>query len=162
MVLRVLLSWIALCAAGGTAFSEVASPAPTAADAESFVARVESEWEKADEYTNRVGWIHDTNITEDTQWLEKRAKSEAANLKARNAKEATRFDSIQAEPITRRKLDIIKRATTLPPPSQLGASEELADIMTRLSERFSKKTVLHRHAKQTYDTLNEILGSSRD
>ena len=62
----------------------------------------------------------------------------------------------------RRKLDLIKRAIILPPPGQAGASEELAVVRERLSAQFLTKTVLYRGAEQTYNTLNDILGSSRD
>jgi peptidyl-dipeptidase A len=162
MVRKFLVTWIVLGATTGTAFSDVAGLVPTADDAKAFVGKVESDLEQAEEYANRASWVRNTNITLDTKWLDARASSEQASLAARYAKEAARFDSVQVDPIIRRKLSIIKRAIVLPPPSQPGASEELAIIAGRLSSKFSTNTVLHRGAEQTYNTINDILGSSRN
>ena len=98
------------------------APAPTAAEAKAFIEKVEADLTKVSEYDARASWVRATYITEDTMWLEAKASAEANELKTRYAMEAARFNNTAADPVTRRKLDILKRNLVSPAPQRPGAA----------------------------------------
>jgi hypothetical protein len=54
--------------------------APTARDAEDFIAKVEADLVVEDEYASRVNWIAATFITDDTKWLSAKVSAERGTL----------------------------------------------------------------------------------
>ena len=91
-------------------------PAPTAAMADAFVAAAEKELADLSVFENRAGWVNATYITDDTDWLSAKAVTEITKAKVRLATEAARFDGVAGLlPDTRRKLDILKQSSSLPP-----------------------------------------------
>ena len=59
----------------------------------------------------------------------------------RYAKEAARFDNVKVDPVTRRKLYLLKQALVLPAPSRPGAAQELADIAGTARHRLFHRQV---------------------
>ena len=141
-----------------------AALAVTAKDAEEFVGKVEADLVKENEYSNRAGWIAATFITDDTNWLSAKVSAELGTLAVARAKRAATFDHVTVDPVTRRKLDILKRGLTLPAPDRPGASEELAKIEVDLDTTYSTGKV-HAHAQGkdlTLDDVEDIMRTSRD
>jgi len=83
--------------------------APTAKEAEDFIAKVEADLVVENEYSNRVSWIAATFITDDTNWLSAKVSAELGTLAVARAKQAATFDRVTVDSITRRKLDILKK-----------------------------------------------------
>ncbi len=137
-------------------------PAATAAAAREFVARAETELAAGAEYVNRASWARNTNITVDTVWLETKASAELASLAARYAREAARFERVTVDPVTRRKLDLLKRGGGLPPPSRAGAAAELAALATKLDSAYSTGTFVFQDKPLTIDQMYEPMASLRD
>src|ERR671912_364801 len=82
--------------------------APTPADAKAFVERAEASLEKAAAFANRASWVRANFITEDTQWLEAKANAEQNALVTGLAMEAARFNGVAVDPVTARKLKLLK------------------------------------------------------
>jgi len=117
----------------GMAASQSTAPEPTENDAKAFIAQVEHDLAREDEYASRAAWVQNTYITVDTNWLNSRASAEFNAMAVKFAKEASRFDTVKTDPVTRRKLDLLKRMVGLPTPSRAGAAAELARATTTLA-----------------------------
>ena len=101
--------------------SEAAVANPNAAsrkNAEEFIGAVERELPIETEYGNRVGWIAANFITPDTDWLSAKVTAELASASVARAKIAAKFDGVDIDPRTRRKLELLKRSLVLPAPEQ--------------------------------------------
>src|SRR6478609_4780112 len=103
---------LALVAGSGGLFAVAnaqapAAPAaakPTSAEAKAFADKPEADLARMSEYVNKASWVRATNITEDTMWLEAKATSEITDLATKAAIGAARFDGVQTDAVTRRKL----------------------------------------------------------
>jgi peptidyl-dipeptidase A len=145
----------------GTTFSWAAR-APTSTEARSFIAKAESDLENESLYVNRAQWVQATYINSDTNWLAAKAGAESTALSVRYAKGAARFDHVKVDAVTRRKLELLKRALTLPPSSRPGAAQELANIRSRLVADYSTAKFVYQGKTLTLDDMEEILRTSRD
>jgi peptidyl-dipeptidase A len=134
----------------------------TAKAAEDFIAKVEADLVAENEYSNRVSWIAANFITDDTNWLSAKVSAELGALAVARAKQAATFDSVTVDPITRRKLELLKKGLSLPPPDRPGAAEELADIETRLDTTYSTGKVVYQGREITLDDIEDIMRGSRD
>lgn len=116
-----------------------AAPAPTAADADAFVARAEAELLAESNAAGPVFWVGQTYITDDTEKLVAAADARATALAVRLANEAARFDKVPGlNRETARKLNMLRTAITLPAPTRAGAADELAGISAKLSGMYGK------------------------
>jgi len=145
----------------GTTFSWAAR-APTSTEARSFIAKAESDLENESLYVNRAQWVQTTYINSDTNWLAAKAGAESTALSVRYAKGAARFDHVNVDAVTRRKLELLKRALTLPPSSRPGAAQELANIRSRLVSDYSTAKFAYQGKTLTLDDMEDILRTSRD
>ncbi len=135
---------------------------PTAVQAKVFVDQAESDLAKASDYDNRAQWVQNTFITDDTNWLVAKANAEANDLAVKYAKGAARFDHVATDPVTARKLYLLKQGLTLPAPDRPGASQELADIAARLDTDYSTAKLDYKGKPLTLDDMEDILRTSRD
>jgi peptidyl-dipeptidase A len=158
----VVLTAAAAMGIGVNAKTASRSGAPTAAEARAFVAKAESDLAAEDVYQNHANWVQATYINTDTDFLVARATAEATDMGVRYAKGATRFDHVKLDGTTRRKLDLIKRALTLPASAKPGASQELADIRARLDSDYSTAKFVYNGKTLTLDDMEDILRTSRD
>ncbi|MDP1738608.1 MAG: M2 family metallopeptidase [Caulobacter sp.] len=139
-----------------------AAPVPSAAEAKAFVERAEADLARLSQYVNRASWVRATYITEDTQWLEAKAGAEITDLATKLAIEAARFDKTDADPVTRRKLDILKRALVAPAPQRPGAADEMATIASRLDSTYSTGKFTYNGKVLTLNDAEDILAASTD
>lgn len=124
-----------LMAAVGPAAAQVQKP--TAADAKAFVEDAEKQLAAAGEYAARASWVQANFITSDTEWLEAKANAENSALVTRLALEAARFNGVATDPITARKLKLLKLQLPSPPAARPGAAQELAEVLTRMNSAYS-------------------------
>ena len=103
--------------------------------------RPKPNWPQADEYADRSSWTKVTNITFDTEWLEVRANAARSSVLLDLVKGAARYNGAAVDPETRRKLDLLKLATAMPPPDLAGGLEELASLTSKLDSLYSTHTV---------------------
>ena len=142
------------------------APAPaaaTAADAQAFVADAEAQLAKLAEYAARVSWIRATYITVDTMALEAEANAQFTELGVKLAKGAARFnDTPGIDPVTRRKLNLLKLGLVLPAPDRPGAAEELANLSTKLDSTYATGKFTYKGRQITLDDASELLAASRN
>jgi peptidyl-dipeptidase A len=105
---------------------------PSVAEAEKFVSSVEKELYDLSKSAGQAAWVAATYITEDTEALSAAATEKIIQAQARYAKQAARFDKIDAPPDLRRKLNLLKNGLTLAAPSDPAKASELTQITTRM------------------------------
>ena len=131
---------LALACATATACTPRASSpaAATPADAKTFVDNVNTTMLRLGIAQGQAGWIQQTYITDDTEAMSARVNQEFSDTAARFAKEATKFDKVDAPPDQRRELTLLKVSLVLAPPADPKESEELSKIMARLESTYGK------------------------
>jgi peptidyl-dipeptidase A len=168
MKVRLLALAMATLTGCATAPPPAASPAAvapsplTAADAKAFTDKAEKDLAAATLYSAKSSWVRATYITEDTNWLAAKAEAEWSELRTRLAVEAARFDGVQADPETRRKLTVLKRGITQPSPQRPGGAAEIAQLSTTLDTLYSTGKFTHKGKSITLNDAEDILAKSRD
>ncbi len=160
----------ALALTGGFAIGQTPTPAPAPAaaampspeEAKAFIDKAEADLAKLSEYVNKSAWVRATNITEDTMFLEAKATAEATTLATDLAVQAAKYDKTAADPVTRRKLDILKRALVLPAPQRPGAADQMATIGGRLDSIYSTGKFAFKGKQITLNDAEDILARSQD
>ncbi len=160
----------ALALTGGFAIGQTPTPAPAPAaaavpspeEAKAFIDKAETDLAKLSEYVNKSAWVRATNITEDTMFLEAKATAEATTLATDLAVQAAKYDKTAADPVTRRKLDILKRALVLPAPQRPGAADQMATIGGRLDSIYSTGKFAFKGKQITLNDAEDILAKSQD
>jgi len=142
----------------------VAAPAAlTAADAVAFTADAEAQLEKMSEYAARIAWTRATYITFDTMALEAQANAEFTELGVKLAKGAARFNDVPGiDPVTRRKLNLLKLGLVLPAPDRPGAADELSQLSTKLDSTYATGKFEFKGKQITLDDASELLAESRN
>jgi len=157
-----------LLAASAAAVLLVCGPAaaqgaqPTAAEAKAFVDQAETQLASMSEYAARSSWVRANFITEDTQWLEAKAGAEQNALATKLAKQAARFNGVTVDPVTARKLKLLKLYLTLPAPDRPGAATELANLSTKLDSTYSTGKFTYKGKTLTLNDAEDLMASSRD
>ena len=113
--------------------------APTAADAEAFLAKAERDLFDFSVEGARVAWINATYITDDTDALAAKYGEIGTEKAVQYALDAAKYQNVgglSAE--MKRKLDILRGGLVLPAPTTEGAAKELSEIATRLNSAYGK------------------------
>ncbi|MSP26780.1 MAG: hypothetical protein EXR75_16885, partial [Myxococcales bacterium] len=110
--------------------------APTADEASRFVAKTEVELLRLAVKNERANWVSSNFITSDTQEIAAEADEELMAFMARSVKGAARFDGVSLAPGLRRKLTLLKNASTLPAPADATKTTELAKLSGTLKEAY--------------------------
>ena len=152
----------ALLATAGPGLAQAPAAQPTAADAQAFVARAEADLDRSSVFNAHADWVQKTYINEDTNVLRTRIGAEDTDLQVRYAKEAQAFDHVQVDPVTRRKLELMKQTLVLPAPHAPGAGEELADIESKLTTIFATAKVTLDGKDYSINELEDLLRTERD
>jgi peptidyl-dipeptidase A len=158
--LLVAASAAVMMIAAGPAATQTAKP--TAADAKAFVQRAEAEAAAMSQYANRAAWVRANFITPDTEWLEAKVSGEQKELFVRLAKEAARYDGVAVDPVTARKLLLLKLYLSLPAPDRPGAATEVASLTTKLDSIYSTGKFADGGKTLTLNDAEEVMAKSRD
>lgn len=104
----------------------------TAQDAVAFVEAAQAELTKLQLPAAQAAWAYQTYINQDTAavsaYLSEKLTSRASQL----AKESAKFNDVEVDADTRRKLNLMRYGLTMPSPSDPGKSEKLATIGSEL------------------------------
>jgi peptidyl-dipeptidase A len=131
-----LIAAVTLAALVGCSKEPAAPPAPTAADADAFVASINAELRQKLPLANSASWLQSTYITEDSQKIAAKFGEEFLNLRARWLQEAKKFQGIEGlSPETARALALLKNTNT-PPPSDPAKQAELAKILSDMEANY--------------------------
>ena len=113
--------------------------APSTSEVEAFIERAERELNENSIKSNRIGWINETYITDDTDALMAEAEAQGTALSMRLAIEAATFAEVAGlSEGTKRKLSFLIAGVGLPAPTREGAARSLSEISTRLQSRYGK------------------------
>ena len=107
-------------------------------DALLFLQESELSLKKLSKKVNRAKWIHANFITYDTSSLVAETSAKKTAAVVRLAHEAARFNNIALGDDTRRKLEKLKLALTLPSPMDDEKNNELSQVTTQLSSLYGK------------------------
>ncbi|WP_374541789.1 M2 family metallopeptidase [Sphingorhabdus sp.] len=161
--MRKFISTLALAAALISAPAMAQDAAPTVADAEAFIGKVEKDLYDFSVEAGRVQWINSTFITDDTDAIAAKYGEVGTEKAVAYALEAAKFQNVpglSAE--TRRKLDILRGGLVLPAPTREGAAAELATIATKLQSAYGKgKGTLNGNAINGSD-IEAAMGTNRN
>ena len=106
--------------------------APTGAEAKAFADDAERQLLKLWIDQGRADWVKSTFITDDTEILAAQAADRAISAAVRYAKDSARFDGVQTDAATARKLRLLKLSLTLAAPADPAASAEVTRIATAM------------------------------
>jgi peptidyl-dipeptidase A len=154
-----------LMAATAAAVLMCAAPAlaqPTPVEAKAFVENAEVQLDKANAFANRAQWVRANFITTDTQWLEAKANAEQNELVTRLATEAAKFNGVATDPVTARKLKLLKLYLVSPAPNRPGAAAELSGLLTKLDSTYSTGKFAYKGKQITLNDAEDIMAQSRD
>jgi peptidyl-dipeptidase A len=159
-------SAVALLLAAGPAAAQPTAQTlaarPTPAEAKAFVDQAETQLAAMNEYAAKASWVRATFITDDTQWLEAKATSEQNQLATRLAMQAAKFNGVAVDPVTARKLKLLKLYLVSPAPDRPGAADELAGLTTKLDSTYSTGKFTYKGKTLTLNDAEDILRESRD
>ena len=149
---------------GGVLTTAAAAESPATAEAaREFVARAEKELGELAVIGARAAWVNATYITDDTDALAAHFGTLDTKLRVRLANEAARYANVPGlDYDTKRKLDVLRSALTLPAPTTEGAAAELNTISTRLQSTYSKGRGTLDGKAMTGNDLEEKMGTVRD
>ena len=134
--MRLRSSAALLCAAA--ALAGCGAPKPTAEDARKFIDDAEQRLLLLGVDQARADWIKSTYITDDTEAVAAKLDEKAINANVEYAKSATRFDGLQLDPVTARKLKLLKLSLTIATPADPKESEELTRITSSMEGTYGK------------------------
>jgi peptidyl-dipeptidase A len=137
--------------------------APTAADADAFIARAERELSEFSVISARAQWVNATYITPDTDALAAHFGTIGTEMGVRFANEAARYANVPGlSGDARRKLNILRGALTLPAPTTPGAAAELNRISTDLSSQYGRGRGTMNGETLTGNEIEARMGSVRN
>jgi peptidyl-dipeptidase A len=110
--------------------------APTEDEAKKFVTEAENRLAAMNVDAQRSAWVQQTYITEDTQIISAKENEKMINAAVEMAKQAARYDRLQLDNDTRRKLEILKNALTSPGPSDPALTAEMARLAAQLDAMY--------------------------
>lgn len=139
-----------------------ASSEPTLQEAKEFIEIAEKETDDYLKTAAHIAWINANFITYDTNELAKQSGAIGAKLSTRHANMAKRFNDLKLPADMARKIDRLKRGSNFPAPEKEGAAEELAGIMTDLTQIYGTGKFEYKDQVMTLGQLSDIIAESRD
>ena len=137
--MKAMISTLSLALSLAVATPAFAQAAPTAADADAFIAAVEKDLFDYTVEASQVNWVNATYITDDTDAMAARINAIGTEKSVKYALEAARFMNVAGlSADTKRKLDILRTGIVLPAPTTPGAAAELNTIATDLQSQYGK------------------------
>src|SRR5688572_27522788 len=115
-----------------------AAAAPTAAEAQRFIARAEKELAELSVKVNRADWVANNFITDDTEELTAEAQEAYAVATQKLALEARRYDRVRLPADVRRKFTLLRLSLAAPPPGNPTEAAELTRISVGLTADYGK------------------------
>ena len=112
----------------------------------------------------RADWIKSTYITDDSEIVAARLDERSINATVDYAKQATRFDGLKLDPVTERKIKLLKLSLTLATPSDPKESEELTRIAAAMEGLYGKGKYCPDGPQTCKDLedITKIMAESRD
>lgn len=78
------------------------------------------------------------------------------------AMQAAKYDGVDVDPVTARKLKLLKLALSLPAADRPGAADELAKLSTKLDSVYSTGKFTYNAKTYTLNDASEVMAKSRN
>jgi len=111
---------------------------PSADDARSFIGAANTQLDTLGVRSARAEWVKSNFITVDTEAISAEANENYVTASVEFAKQAAQFNDVSVDPTTRRELEILKRAITMPAPADRALTQELSQIAARMDSNYGK------------------------
>ena len=136
----------------------------TPEEAKAFIDAAEQKLLELNNDAQRADWIKDTYITDDTEAVAAIIDERAINATVGYAKQATRFDGLTLDPVTARKIKLLKLSLTIATPNDPKESEELTRITAGMEGTYGKGKYCPGGPQTCKDLeeLSKVLAESRD
>jgi peptidyl-dipeptidase A len=121
--------------------TKVEEPKPavlTAQDAKQYVADAEKSLEEDYELIGKAFWVQANFVNDDTNAIAAKFGEEATKKSVQLALGAQKFDHLELDFDTRRKLDTLKQGLVIPAPNDDAKTKELANITANLDATYAK------------------------
>jgi peptidyl-dipeptidase A len=114
--------------------------------------------------SGRADWIKSTYITGDTEDISAKLDQRAIDAQVAYAKQSTQFDGLAIDPVTTRKIQILKLGLTLATPADPKEAEELTRITSQLEGAYGKGKWCPNGPQSCKDIedLTKLMAQSRD
>jgi peptidyl-dipeptidase A len=154
----------ACLAATLAAMAFAADPKATPEEARKFIDDAEQKLLVLGVDAARADWIKSTYITDDTEAVAALLDERAIAATVDYAKKSTRFDGLKLDPVTARKIKLLKLSLTLATPADPKESEELTRIAASMEGTYGKGKFCPSGPDSCKDLeqLSDILAESRD
>ncbi len=137
---------------------------PTADDARQFIDGLEPKLMALNIDAGRADWVKATYITGDTEEISAKQDQRAIDAQVDDAKQSTRFDGLSLDPVTARKIQLLKLGLTLATPADPNESQELTRITAQLEGTYGKGKWCPSGPQSCKDIedLTKLMAQSRD
>ncbi|MCS7043377.1 MAG: M2 family metallopeptidase [Bryobacteraceae bacterium] len=138
---------------------------PTVEEARQFLDRAEADLLELANEASRASWVQSTYITLDTEALAAKANERYITAAVRYAKEAARFEKLALPDDLKRKIHLLKLATTLPAPSDPALAAEMTKLAAGLESAYGKGRYCPGGDQAkclNIDEITRIMATSRD
>ncbi len=141
-----------------------ASEPPTAEQAAAFVAEANERLAAVAEEASRAAWVQSNFITVDTEILAALANERLIDATMRYAVGAADYNDLELDADTRRQLDLLRLALTMPAPRDPQLLTELTQIAAALESRYGSGRYCPEGEGSCRDLgeLSQTLATSRD
>ncbi|HIA03261.1 MAG TPA: hypothetical protein EYN66_15370, partial [Myxococcales bacterium] len=116
------------------------SATPSMDEAKAFMDATEKELLQLWINLERTAWVKSTHITHDTEIVSAAAEVAVMKFISEKARASRRFESLKMNDTLTRKFALLKRALTLPAPSDSKKRTELARTKTQMESMYGKGT----------------------
>lgn len=160
---------LALCTLplAATAAAPADAKTPTAADAHTFVEKMNADFKARYVEPNAAEWVAETYITDDTQLLTARANERWLQWLSDEVERARAFEHAPGvDAKDRRALDLLKLQTAMPAPKNPAHLTELTTLSSKLTAAYGGgkycKDASDPASCRNLDQLSELLANDRD
>ena len=136
----------------------------TPAEAKKFIDDAEQKLLVLGVDSSRADWVKSTYITDDTETISARLDERSIAATVDDAKQSTRFDGLKLDPVTARKIKLLKLSLTIATPSDPKESEELTRIAAGMEGTYGKGKYCPGGPEscQDLEDLTKLFAGSRD
>ena len=152
------------CTCACALFVSCGAKKPTPENAHAFVDGLEPKLMALNVDAGRADWVKATYITGDTEEISARQDQRAIDAQVDYAKQSTRFDGLTLDPVTARKIQILKLGLTIATPADPKQAEELTRITSQLEGTYGKGKWCPKGPESCKDIedLTKLMATSRD
>lgn len=158
------LGALSMAGCNGPAPQSLQKAQPSVEEAVHFIEQAETQLKETWGERDRMDWVKQTYITDDTDALAAKATEKVMALQTQLIEEARRFEGLALPEEVARKFNLLKLASSLPAPNDVLERRELAQLSTELDSMYGKGNFCLNGDKEcmTIGEATQVLATSRD